>query len=37
MSTRHPDRVTEVHRDGLVLDVLDEGPLDGDPVVLLHG
>lgn len=37
MSTRHPDRVTEVHRDGLVLDVIDEGPLDGDPVVLLHG
>lgn len=31
------DRVTEVARDGLVLDVLDEGPLDGEVVVLLHG
>jgi len=30
-------RLTTVHRDGLVLDVIDEGPLDGDPVVLLHG
>lgn len=30
-------RLTEVERDGLVLDVLDEGPIDGDPVVLLHG
>ena len=32
-----PDRITEVTRDGLVLDVLDEGPEDGTPVVLLHG
>lgn len=30
-------RITEVTRDGLVLDVLDEGPEDGTPVVLLHG
>ena len=30
-------RITEVTRDGLVLDVLDEGPEDGIPVVLLHG
>ena len=30
-------RITEVTRDGLVLDVLDEGPEDGSPVVLLHG
>ena len=30
-------RISEVTRDGLVLDVLDEGPLDGTPVVLLHG
>ena len=32
-----PHRVTEVTRDGLTLDVVDEGPLDGEPVVLLHG
>ena len=31
------DRLTEVTRDGLTLDVLDDGPLDGAPVVLLHG
>lgn len=31
------ERVTEVTRDGLTLDVLDEGPLDGPVVVLLHG
>lgn len=31
------ERVTEVVRDGLTLDVVDEGPLDGIPVVLLHG
>lgn len=30
-------RITEVSRDGLVLDVLDAGPVDGTPVVLLHG
>ena len=32
-----PHRVTEVTRDGLTLDVVDEGPLEGEPVVLLHG
>jgi pimeloyl-ACP methyl ester carboxylesterase len=31
------ERVTEVERAGLVFDVIDEGPVDGDPVVLLHG
>jgi pimeloyl-ACP methyl ester carboxylesterase len=31
------DRLSEYSRDGLTFDVLDEGPLDGDPVVLLHG
>lgn len=30
-------RLTEYSRDGLTFDVLDAGPLDGDPVVLLHG
>ena len=30
-------RITSFERDGLVLDVTDEGPIDGDPVVLLHG
>lgn len=30
-------RITTYERDGLVFDVLDEGPLDGEPVVLLHG
>lgn len=30
-------RLATVHRNGLVLDVIDEGPLDGEPVVLLHG
>lgn len=30
-------RVHSVERDGLVLDVVDEGPVDGEPVVLLHG
>ncbi|HJQ07643.1 MAG TPA: alpha/beta hydrolase, partial [Nocardioides sp.] len=27
----------KVERDGLVFDVRDEGPRDGDVVVLLHG
>ncbi len=31
------ERITSYARDGLVFDVLDEGPLDGTPVVLLHG
>lgn len=30
-------RVTSFTRDGLVFDVRDDGPLDGVPVVLLHG
>jgi pimeloyl-ACP methyl ester carboxylesterase len=32
-----PERITTYQRDGLTFDVLDEGPLDGDVVVLLHG
>lgn len=32
-----PRRICEVARAGLVLDVHDEGPIDGDVVVLLHG
>lgn len=31
------DRITSYARDGLVFDVTDTGPIDGDPVVLLHG
>lgn len=31
------DRLTTFTRDGLVFDVVDTGPLDGVPVVLLHG
>ena len=34
---RTTERLTELRRDGLVLDVIDDGPLDGTPVVLLHG
>ncbi|MBM7516357.1 alpha/beta fold hydrolase [Nocardioides nitrophenolicus] len=30
-------RITTVERDGLVLDVLDEGPVGGEPILLLHG
>ena len=30
-------RLLRYRHDGLAFDVLDEGPLDGDPVVLLHG
>ncbi len=30
-------RIEEYSRAGLTFDVVDEGPLDGDPVVLLHG
>lgn len=30
-------RITRLEHDGLTFDVLDEGPLDGLPVVLLHG
>lgn len=32
-----PARLTSYTREGLVFDVLDEGPLDGAVVVLLHG
>lgn len=32
-----PARITSFAHDGLTFDVLDEGPLDGDVVVLLHG
>lgn len=31
------ERITTVHHQGLTFDVRDEGPLDGTPVVLLHG
>jgi len=31
------DRLTTFEHDGLTFDVRDAGPLDGDPVVLLHG
>lgn len=31
------ERIASVERDGLTFDVFDEGPLDGDVVVLLHG
>lgn len=30
-------RLTGYDHDGLVFDVIDAGPIDGDPVVLLHG
>jgi pimeloyl-ACP methyl ester carboxylesterase len=32
-----PARITSYERAGLTFDVIDEGPLDGPPVVLLHG
>ncbi|GAA1478763.1 alpha/beta fold hydrolase [Nocardioides aestuarii] len=31
------DRLRHIDHDGLRFDVRDEGPVDGDPVVLLHG
>src|SRR5262245_51027850 len=34
---RTEQRISTVERDGLVFDVLDDGPADGEPVVLLHG
>lgn len=34
---RTDERIRSVERDGLVFDVLDDGPADGEPVVLLHG
>lgn len=36
-SGRTAGRIEEYERDGLVFDVIDAGPLDGDVVVLLHG
>ncbi|KAA1419259.1 alpha/beta fold hydrolase [Nocardioides humilatus] len=30
-------RIETIEHDGLVFDVLDEGPIGGEPVVLLHG
>lgn len=30
-------RLTTFTNDGLTFDVVDEGPLDGTPIVLLHG
>ncbi|WP_296604464.1 alpha/beta fold hydrolase [Nocardioides sp.] len=30
-------RITQLDHDGLTFDVADAGPLDGEPVVLLHG
>src|SRR3954452_10337673 len=32
-----PTRMRSYERDGLTFDVIDAGPLDGPPVVLLHG
>lgn len=32
-----PGRLTSIERDGLTFGVVDDGPLDGHPVVLLHG
>lgn len=31
------ERITSIRNEGLTFDVLDEGPEDGTPVVLLHG
>ncbi|SUE16367.1 epoxide hydrolase [Rhodococcus gordoniae] len=31
------ERITTVERDGLRFDIRDDGPLDGEPIVLLHG
>lgn len=36
-ATRVAGRLTSVKHGDLVLDVIDEGPLDGEPVLLLHG
>ncbi len=35
--TATPSRLTSYTHDGLVFDVTDEGPIDGEVVVLLHG
>lgn len=34
---RTEQRIRSIEHDGLVLDVIDEGPIGGEPVVLLHG
>jgi pimeloyl-ACP methyl ester carboxylesterase len=31
------ERITSLRHEGLTFDVVDEGPIDGPPVVLLHG
>ncbi|WP_277370821.1 alpha/beta fold hydrolase [Rhodococcus rhodochrous] len=31
------ERITTVERDGLRFDIRDDGPIDGEPIVLLHG
>ncbi len=31
------ERVTKIHNEGLTFDVFDTGPIDGEPIVLLHG
>jgi pimeloyl-ACP methyl ester carboxylesterase len=37
MTTSMSQRITTITNEGLTFDVLDEGPEDGTPVVLLHG
>lgn len=37
MSEQTTERITTYSQAGLAFDVRDEGPLDGDPVMLLHG
>ena len=37
MAPTAPARIAEFSRAGFTFDVIDEGPLDGDPVILLHG
>lgn len=37
MTSTTPERITSFRRDTLLFDVLDEGPVDGEIVVLLHG
>ena len=35
--TTKTERITEFQRDNLSFDVIDKGPLEGHPIVLLHG
>ena len=35
--SRTDARIRTVHHDGLTFDVVDDGPVDGKPIVLLHG